>query len=72
MPLNDGEWHSVKWTRSYSNAQLYVDETLVGTSFMGNGTLSTAPPFYYGGTNPTDYGKVIEFIVNIQFYILKF
>lgn len=67
MPINDGEWHSVKWTISNSLGQLFVDNTLIGSITIEDCTLNTAPPFYYGGTNPTDYAKVIELIVRILY-----
>lgn len=63
LPINDGKWHSIKWTRSNVNAQLFLDNTLVGSSEETECKINISPPFYFGGTNPTDYPRVIESIV---------
>eukprot|EP00102_Acyrthosiphon_pisum_P016424 XP_008187385.2 PREDICTED: laminin subunit alpha [Acyrthosiphon pisum] len=66
-PINDGEWHSINWTRSNTNAELSVDGTPVGFSSMSE-CKNTNSPFYFGGTNPIAYQKVIEFIgMNVTF-----
>lgn len=67
MTIDDGEWHSVKWTRSNTIAQLLVDGTLVGNSNMVDCMLNTSPPYYYGGTNPADHRKVLESIVSPKY-----
>lgn len=67
-PINDGEWHSINWTRSNTNAELSVDGTPVGFSSMSE-CENTNSPFYFGGTNPIAYQKVIEFIVRTKYLI---
>ncbi|XP_050541070.1 laminin subunit alpha [Daktulosphaira vitifoliae] len=62
MPVNDGEWHTVKWSRSNTKAELFVDGTLVGSSNTADCKLDITPPFYLGGTNPLDYQKVIDLV----------
>jgi len=61
--INDGQWHTVEWIRSNVNAQLRVDGILIGSSDTPDCKLNTAPPFYFGGTNPVDRERVIELIV---------
>jgi hypothetical protein len=67
MPVNDGDWHSISWTRSNANAELFVDSTPVGSSLSG--CKNTNSIFYFGGTNPAAYQKVIEFIVRTKYFI---
>lgn len=62
--IDDGQWHTVEWARSNVNAQLFVDGILVGSSDTSDCKLNTAAPFYFGGTDPADYGRVIESIVS--------
>lgn len=68
LPVNDGDWHSINWTRSNANAELYVDSTPVGSSNISD-CKNTNSPFYFGGTNPAAYQKVIEFIVRTKYLI---
>lgn len=62
--INDGKWHTIKWTRSNFNATLFIDDVLVGNSgIMNECELNLDSPFYLGGTDPAEYGRIIASIV---------
>lgn len=64
--IDDGTWHSIKWTRSHVNAQLFVDDTLIGSSDKTACQLNVSPPYYFGGTDPAHYGRIIQSIVSAR------
>jgi hypothetical protein len=63
MSIDDEEWHTIEWSRSSTNAELFIDTILVQSSDISECQLNTVPKLYIGGTNPLDSRRVIESIV---------
>ncbi|XP_054277134.1 laminin subunit alpha [Macrosteles quadrilineatus] len=53
-PVNDGEWHSIRISRTQTNGKLYIDDFLVreGESKGSTKTINVLPPVYLGGIDP--------------------
>lgn len=63
MPVDDEEWHTIAWSRSSTNAELFIDTILVQSSNILECQFNTVSKLYIGGTNPLDSRRIIESIV---------